>query len=104
MSDHYQVVALERRVAALDEPLIEEMWRIFERYYDEVDRESFLRDLREKHDVILLHDRERGQCSATCRVLRFVTPRAALAHAARACRGFPQIVWMAAPRQGMMTR
>jgi hypothetical protein len=39
--------------------LIEAMWRLFERYYDEVDRSAFVRDLREKHDVLLLLDRDR---------------------------------------------
>lgn len=59
MSGQSQLVAQERRVTSLDEPLIEAMWRLFERYYDEVDRAAFVRDLREKHDVLLLLDRER---------------------------------------------
>lgn len=59
MPKQYQLAAQERSVRALDEALIEEMWSIFERYYDDVDRASFERDLREKDGVLLLLDRER---------------------------------------------
>jgi hypothetical protein len=36
------------------------MWRLFERYYDDVGREDFLRDLRAKTHVLLLFDRDTG--------------------------------------------
>ena len=59
MADRYRITARKRAVTSLDEALIESMWRLFTRYYDDVDRAAFVRDLRQKHDVLLLLDRER---------------------------------------------
>src|SRR5688572_17528084 len=59
MPDH-RLVARTRRVAALGDATIDAMWVLFERYYADVTKPAFVRDLREKDDVLLLLDRERG--------------------------------------------
>lgn len=60
MTEHHRLVARARRVTTLEAPLVDDMWRLFARYYDDVDRDAFARDLRAKRDVLLLLDRERG--------------------------------------------
>lgn len=59
MRNQFELVAEQRCVTSLDDSLIEAMWRLFARYYDDVDHSTFVRDLREKHHVLLLLDRER---------------------------------------------
>ncbi|MEP7346859.1 MAG: hypothetical protein ABI877_16420 [Gemmatimonadaceae bacterium] len=59
MRNQFQLVAEQRCVTTLEDSLIELMWRLFARYYDDVDRATFVRDLREKDHVLLLLDRER---------------------------------------------
>lgn len=45
-----------RAVKALDPVLVEQMWDLFARYYADVSRERFLRDLHAKDHVFLLRD------------------------------------------------
>ena len=47
-------------VVSLDESLIQEMWFLFENYYDDVDFDRFRSDLGAKREVILLRDKGDG--------------------------------------------
>lgn len=48
-----------RRVASLTDLEVESMWTLFEKSYAGAERQTFERDLNEKHHVILLKDAER---------------------------------------------
>ncbi|MBI4822601.1 MAG: hypothetical protein HY791_40445 [Deltaproteobacteria bacterium] len=47
-------------IASLDDSVVDEMWKLFDRYYVEVKRASFERDLSNKDHVILLRDGSSG--------------------------------------------
>ena len=55
-----QLYAETRAVSALDEAVTGAMWTLFERYYADVSREGFARDLRAKDHVFLLRERDTG--------------------------------------------
>ena len=56
----HRLIASVRPAASLDDAVVDEMWTLFDRYYADVARPDFVRDLREKDDVILLIDRNLG--------------------------------------------
>ena len=50
----------------LREATRESMWRLFERYYHDVERARFLDDLSRKRDVVLLCDRSNDSVQGFC--------------------------------------
>lgn len=51
-----KLTARQVQVKALSERQVTDMWQLFKTYYDEVAQSKFLSDLKDKDQVILLHD------------------------------------------------